>query len=182
MSVLLFDPSAGAAGDMIMAALLDLGADLDVVRQAVESVGCKLEITREEKSHIMATRAKVISDRRYQSVSEAVSILQGSSLAGIALENALHALDTLAEAESRVHGVPKAEARFHEIGALDALADIAGCMRSSPKPGCGARALPARLRRRRLCPVGARPSSRPGACGPGDPEGSHDSLERRTRR
>ena len=33
---------------------------------------------------------------------------------------------SLAEAESRVHGVPKAEARFHEIGALDALADIAG--------------------------------------------------------
>ena len=126
MSVLLFDPSAGAAGDMIMASLLDLGADPEAVRQAVESTGCKLEITREEKSHIMATRAKVISDRRYQSVSEAVSILQGSSLAGIALENALHALDTLAEAESRVHGVPKAEARFHEIGALDALADIAG--------------------------------------------------------
>jgi len=69
-----------------MASLLDLGADLDIVRQAVESTGCKLEITREEKSHIMATRARVISDRRYQSVSEAVSILQGSSLAGIALE------------------------------------------------------------------------------------------------
>jgi hypothetical protein len=126
MSVLFFDPSAGAAGDMIMAALLDLGADPDVVRQAVESTGCKLEITREEKSHIMATRANVISDRRYQSLDEAVSILKGSSLAGNALENALHALDTLAEAESRVHGVPKAEARFHEIGALDALADIAG--------------------------------------------------------
>ncbi len=126
MSILLFDPCAGAAGDMIMATLLDLGADLEAVRQAVESTGCKLEITREEKSHIMAIRARVISDRRYQSVSEAVSILQDSSLAGIALENALHALDTLAEAESRVHGVPKAEARFHEIGALDALADIAG--------------------------------------------------------
>ena len=126
MSLLLFDPNAGAAGDMIMATLLDLGADPDGVREAVESVGCRLEITREEKSHIMATRARVISDRRYQSVSEAVSILQGSSLAGTALENALAALDTLAEAESRVHGVPKAEARFHEIGALDALADIAG--------------------------------------------------------
>ncbi len=126
MSVLLFDPSAGAAGDMIMASLLDLGADVDIVLQAVESTGCELEITREEKSHIMATRAKVTSDRRYQSLDEAVSILKGSSLTGIAQENALRALDTLAGAESRVHGVPKAEARFHEIGALDALADIAG--------------------------------------------------------
>jgi uncharacterized protein (TIGR00299 family) protein len=126
MFALLFDPSAGAAGDMIMASLLDLGADACSVRKAVESVGCKLEISRQEKSHIMATRAEVISDRRYHSLDEAVSILQGSSLEGEALEDALAALDILACAESRVHGVPKAEARFHEIGALDALADIAG--------------------------------------------------------
>ena len=107
MKALLFDPSAGASGDMIMASLLDLGADLDAVRQAVESVGCRLEVSRQEKSHIMACRAKVISDRRYQSLDEAISILQGSSLQGKALENALRALDILAEAESRVHGVPK---------------------------------------------------------------------------
>ena len=82
MQALLFDPSAGAAGDMIMATLLDLGADPAAVRQAVESVGCRLEISREERSHIMATRAKVVSDRRYQSLEEAVSILQGSCLGG----------------------------------------------------------------------------------------------------
>ena len=67
-----------------------------------------------------------ISDKRYQSLSDAVSILQGSSLQGKALENALSALDILAEAESRVHGVAAEHVRFHEIGALDALADIAG--------------------------------------------------------
>ena len=126
MKVLLFDPSAGASGDMIMASLLDLGADVDSVREAVESVGCTLEVSRQEKSHIMACRARVISDRRYQSLDEAKSILQGSSLQGKARENALAALDTLAEAESRVHGVAAEHVRFHEIGALDALADIAG--------------------------------------------------------
>jgi len=126
MKVLLFDPSAGASGDMIMASLLDLGADVDAVRSAVESTGCTLEVSRQEKSHIMACRARVISDRRYQSLDEAKSILQGSSLEGKALENALSALDILAEAESRVHGVAAEQVRFHEIGALDALADIAG--------------------------------------------------------
>ncbi|MCK9566186.1 MAG: nickel pincer cofactor biosynthesis protein LarC [Methanothrix sp.] len=126
MKVLLLDPCAGASGDMIMASLLDLGADVDTVREAVESVGCKLEVSRQEKSHIMACRAQVISDRRYQSLDEAKSILQGSSLSGKALENAMTALDILAGAESRVHGVAAEQVRFHEIGALDALADIAG--------------------------------------------------------
>jgi uncharacterized protein (DUF111 family) len=45
MKVLLFHPSAGASGDMIMASLLHLGADLHAVRQAVESVGCRLEVS-----------------------------------------------------------------------------------------------------------------------------------------
>jgi len=63
MFALLFDPSAGAAGDMIMASLLDLGADEKRVRKAVESVGCTLEVSRQEKGHISATRAQVISDR-----------------------------------------------------------------------------------------------------------------------
>lgn len=126
MNVLFFDPCAGASGDMIMASLLDLGADVASVRQAVQSVGCTLEVSRQEKSHIMACRAHVISDRRYQSLDEAKSILQGSSLSGKALEDAMATLDTLAEAEGRVHGVAAKQVRFHEIGALDALADIAG--------------------------------------------------------
>jgi len=109
-----------------MGCLLDLGASVDTVRETVESVGCSLEISREERGHIMAARAKVISGRRYQSLRDAVSILHGSSLQGEAQEKALRALDILASAESRVHGLPKETARFHEIGALDALADIAG--------------------------------------------------------
>ncbi len=126
MKALLFDPYSGASGDMIMGCLLDLGADTGTVHEAVESVGCRLEISRESRGHISATRAKVFSDRRYHSVAEAKSILQGSSLDDDARQMAMKALDILASAEGTVHGVPKEEAKFHEIGALDALADIAG--------------------------------------------------------
>ncbi len=126
MKSLLFDPYSGASGDMIMGCLLALGADADTVRKVVESVGCSLEISRTERGHIAATRAKVVSDRRFQNLDEAYSILRESSLRGKALQTALRALDVLASAESRVHGVPKEDARFHEVGALDALADIAG--------------------------------------------------------
>lgn len=126
MKALLLDPYSGASGDMIMGCLLDLGADANAVREAVESVGCRLEISREERGHIQTTRARVIANGRYRNLGEALTILKGSSLSGKALEQALQAVDLLASAESRVHGVLKEEAHFHEVGALDALADIAG--------------------------------------------------------
>jgi uncharacterized protein (TIGR00299 family) protein len=126
MKALLFDPYSGASGDMIMGCLLDLGAEANAVREAVESVGCRLEISREERCHILTTRARVLANGRYQNLSEALSILKASSLSGKALERALQAVDLLASAESQVHGVLKEEAHFHEVGALDALADIAG--------------------------------------------------------
>jgi uncharacterized protein (TIGR00299 family) protein len=126
MKALLFDPYSGASGDMIMGCLLDLGADANAVREAVESVGCRLETSRVERGHILTTKARIIAKGRYQDLSEALSILSGSSLSGKALDRALQAADLLASAESKVHGVLKEEAHFHEVGALDALADIAG--------------------------------------------------------
>ncbi len=127
MRVLLFDPSSGASGDMIMACLLDLGADPDAVRAAVESVGCSLEIKRDEKHHIGAARVRVqAGGKRYRTLAEARSILAGSRLSPPALDRAKRVMEILAGAEGRVHGVDREEARFHEIGALDALADIAG--------------------------------------------------------
>lgn len=126
MRALIFDPYSGASGDMIMGSLLDLGADLASVTGAVESVGCSLITRKEERGHIQATRAEVTSDRRYKSLKDALSILKSSSLSGKSLDKALKIMDLLACAESKVHGIPKDEIRFHEVGALDALADIAG--------------------------------------------------------
>ena len=73
-------------------ALLDLGADRQAVCQAVESVGCRLEVTRQKKRSIMACRAAVTSDRRFHSLDEARSILNSSCLREKALDNALRAL------------------------------------------------------------------------------------------
>jgi hypothetical protein len=127
MRLLLFDPSSGASGDMIMASLLDLGADPDSVRKAVESVGCGFEISREERHHISAARVRIhAGGKRYRTLSEARSILTAADLAPQALDRAVKIMEILASAEGRVHAVPGEEARFHEIGAMDALADIAG--------------------------------------------------------
>jgi uncharacterized protein (TIGR00299 family) protein len=125
MKALLFDPYSGASGDMILGCLLDLGADEKKAREAVESVGCRLELSRIERSHISALRAVVVPPERCQSFEETVSIIKASSLRGEALKKALQSLKILADAESRVHG-SHALAEFHEVGARDALADIAG--------------------------------------------------------
>ena len=127
MRLLLFDPSSGASGDMIMASLLDLGADPDSVRKAVESVGCGLEISREERHHISAARVRIhAGGKRYRTLAEARSVLAAAALAPQARDRSMKIMEILAEAEGRVHGVSGEEVRFHEIGALDALADIAG--------------------------------------------------------
>ena len=126
MRVLLFDPASGASGDMIIGCLLDLGADPGAVKEAVESVGCRLEISRERRHHLIATRARVTAEGRYQSMREARRVLEGSSLEPPALDRALRIMDALAGAEAEVHGTDPDQAKFHEIGALDALADIAG--------------------------------------------------------
>jgi uncharacterized protein (TIGR00299 family) protein len=126
MKDLLFDPYAGASGDMILGCLLDLGADLGEVEMAVESIGCRLEVSNEERSHISAVKVRIISDRSFHNLSEARSILEGSHLKSKVLKMAIQALDLLAESESTIHGLPKEKSRFHEVGSLDALADIAG--------------------------------------------------------
>ena len=110
-----------------MASLLDLGADPDAVRKAVESVGCGLEISREERHHISAARVRIhAGGKRYRTLSEARSILAAAALAPQACDRAMKIMEILASAEGRVHAVSGEEARFHEIGAMDALADIAG--------------------------------------------------------
>ncbi|ABK14910.1 MAG: nickel pincer cofactor biosynthesis protein LarC [Methanothrix sp.] len=126
MRALLFDPYCGASGDMILGALIDLGADLEYVRSAVESVGCRLEVNERRFDHIRAIRVKVISDKSFRSLGGAIDILKASALTSRALERALRILDIMASAESKVHGVDRENARFHEMGSLDALADIAG--------------------------------------------------------
>ncbi|MCX8207207.1 MAG: nickel pincer cofactor biosynthesis protein LarC [Methanothrix sp.] len=126
MRTLLFDPYCGASGDMIIGALIDLGADIGSVRSAVESVGCGLEVNERRFDHIRALRVEVLSDKSFRSLDEARDILRASALSSRALERALRILDIMASAESKVHGIDKENAMFHEMGSLDALADIAG--------------------------------------------------------
>lgn len=129
------DPVGGAAGDMLLAALLDLGVPIGEVRSALGTLplpaaSYELSAERVEVGGFAATRVTVeVSEGgdRHRTLDDLLRILSGSRLAPGARERAERVFRKLAAAESRVHAVPVDAVHFHEVGAVDAIVDIVGC-------------------------------------------------------
>jgi pyridinium-3,5-bisthiocarboxylic acid mononucleotide nickel chelatase len=131
MRVLHFDCFAGAAGDMILGALLDAGVDRAVVQNALETLevaGWSLEVDDTIKGGLQATRVRVLTAEQHENRSPAdiEALIQASTLDARVKELAKSAFGTLGRAEAAVHGVALEEIHFHEVGALDAILDIVG--------------------------------------------------------
>lgn len=133
MQTLAFDGRMGASGDMILGALLDIGADpgaLDPIQSDVD-----VTITHEEATSagIAGTDVTVrLPDSRaeghgpHRAYSEVVAIIETLAVPESAIERALAAVRLLGEAEAAVHGTDLESVHFHEVGADDAIADIVG--------------------------------------------------------
>jgi len=143
VTVLALEPVGGIAGDMMLAALLHLGApraalDDGLLALAEASGAFDLRGTRVvaepvEVSGIRALRVDVrvppeVRDREpHHRPWRAIRDLLGRArLPERARELALLAFTRLAEAEGRVHGVTAEEVEFHEVGAVDAIVDVVG--------------------------------------------------------
>ena len=131
MRICYFDCFAGAAGDMILGALLDAGVPGSVVEDAVGALnltGWTLSVHNTEKGGLRATRAEVHTEEGDldRSLVDIEKVLTSSSLSERVRDLALSTFRTLGGAEARVHGVDISEIHFHELGALDAIVDIVG--------------------------------------------------------
>ena len=126
------DASAGVAGDMLLGALIDAGADLAVVQQAVdavigESVRLSCEPVTRAGQHASRISVEVITQDVPVRESRAVKdLIATANLPAPIRERALATFGRLAEAEGRIHHLPAEEVHFHEVGALDSIADIVG--------------------------------------------------------
>jgi uncharacterized protein (TIGR00299 family) protein len=159
---------AGISGDMLMGALVDAGAPLELLQKTAASLGlgAELRLTRVNRSGILSTKIDVLvegklhepaaptgpvehvhdhghkhdhdhhHDRHHhhdhvhehfhgRTLPQIRTLLLAADLTQRARNLSLSAFTLLAQAEGRIHGVPVEEVHFHEVGAVDAIVDIA---------------------------------------------------------
>ncbi|MBR4394506.1 MAG: DUF111 family protein, partial [Oscillospiraceae bacterium] len=144
MKLLYLDCSMGIAGDMLMAALLELHPDKeDFLRRLNTALPDNVTVTTEpdEKRGIYGTHVRVTIDGEEESlgqtgiphphvsIQEILARLENAEASETVKKNAKTVYLRIAEAESRVHNREIENIHLHELGSLDALADIFGvCM------------------------------------------------------
>lgn len=163
MRTIYLDCSMGAAGDMLMAALLELLPEKDTFLQKMQSLGLPgLEISAEPsvKCGITGTHMRVlihgeeeghpheraveehahshadapeaahahvhVHPHHHTDLDELTHRIFHLNVSEAVRSDILAVYQSIADAESRVHGVPVEQIHFHEVGSLDALADVTG--------------------------------------------------------
>ena len=161
MRTLAFDGRMGAAGDMILGALLAAGADRDALAPVERALDVEYVVSTVDRNGISATGVEVLltdpttdggheddhghaadhdhshshegedhihaeGHGPHRSYPEVVDIVEGMDLPRAVEADALAIFEILGEAEAAVHGTDRDEIHFHEVGADDAIADVAG--------------------------------------------------------
>jgi len=125
--------SAGIAGDMLLGALVDAGADIEAVGATLGGLaldGWALTFERVQRGGVAATWANVVVDTHdhhsHRPARVITELLAAADLPAAVRATAQRIFDTLAAAEGAVHGIDPADVEFHEVGALDAIVDVVG--------------------------------------------------------
>ncbi|MGH9136825.1 MAG: nickel pincer cofactor biosynthesis protein LarC [Acidimicrobiales bacterium] len=125
--------SAGVAGDMLLGALVDAGADRQAVFAALDGLGVEgytLTFERTQRCGVAANWANVAVGRHdegeHRPARQIRKLLDAADLPTGVRTRAHAVFDTLAVAEGAVHGIDADDVEFHEVGAVDALVDVVG--------------------------------------------------------
>ncbi|WP_296136492.1 nickel pincer cofactor biosynthesis protein LarC [uncultured Tessaracoccus sp.] len=130
--VLWIDAREGAAGDMLLGALLDAGADAGSVAAVLELVApglLHLQRRTVTRGAFRATKVDVLADEPdppARHLADVEAMLAADGVPAPTRAVALDAFRRLAVAEGAVHGMPPEEVHFHEVGALDSIGDVVG--------------------------------------------------------
>jgi len=132
MTLAYFDCFAGAAGDMIVGALLDAGCDFAALEAAlrklpVGEVGLSAETA--QRGGLAGTKFTVTpsaAQQPHRHLGDILSMIDAAALSDRAAERARATFQRLGEAEAKVHNIAIEKVHFHEVGAIDSIIDIVG--------------------------------------------------------
>jgi uncharacterized protein (TIGR00299 family) protein len=125
------DCFSGISGDMALGALLDAGGEVALLHRSVSALGLenevRLETRREQRGHLGGLRVLVHTrELARREVPQLERTVAAAALPPGVKDRSLGAIHRLAEAEARIHGVPKEELHLHELGGADTLVDLVG--------------------------------------------------------
>jgi uncharacterized protein (TIGR00299 family) protein len=149
-----FDAFSGAAGNMVLGALVDLGVPRSALEEELAGLGLDfrfrirrvrrgvlaarhLDVLVPQKAKSAKGRGRYASGNREprpgmhphaqgRSFAQICTLLRKAKLAGAVRARALAIFEELARAEAKVHGTKLEQVHFHEVGAVDAIVDITG--------------------------------------------------------
>jgi len=139
---LIFDPFAGIAGDMILAALIDLGLEEAWLRDFVGSLGLGdvgIRVERVTRGGLSCPRAvfDLPQETAHRHLRDVLAIIDAAPVPGPVAATAGAVFRRLAEAEAEIHGTTPDRVHFHEVGALDAILDVLCGVAGADRMGYG---------------------------------------------
>ncbi len=141
MRVLYFDCMSGASGDMLLGALVDLGVPLAEIQERIDSLAlpaCRLVASEVKRHGFRATKVDVETEpeHAHRHLHHITTMIQRSNLTPDQQDLATRIFTRLGEAEAKVHGTTLQKVHFHEVGAVDSIADIVGTAVALDLLGC----------------------------------------------
>ncbi len=131
MRIAYLDCASGISGDMMLGALVDAGVPLAEIQEGIDSLGlpsCKLVAAEVKKCGFRATQVVVehAPEHAHRHLHHITAMIEGSRLSPEQRALATAIFGRLATAEAKVHGTTIEKVHFHEVGAVDSIADIVG--------------------------------------------------------
>jgi pyridinium-3,5-bisthiocarboxylic acid mononucleotide nickel chelatase len=131
MRIAYFDCASGIAGDMVLGALVDAGADLAAIQAGVASLGLpevKISTAEVRRKGFRGVKIEIEHppEQKHRHLHHIVEMIEAGKLTARSKDLAKRIFTRLGEAEAKVHGVEIRKVHFHEVGAIDSIADIVG--------------------------------------------------------
>ncbi len=142
MNLAYFDCVSGVSGDMTLGALVSAGWPAEALREIPARLrleGVRVEVSAARRGPFAATRVEVHAPERqpHRHLRHVEAILDAADLPAGVRERAKAVFRRLAAAEAEVHGTTVEKVHFHEVGAVDAMVDVAGACAGLEALGVG---------------------------------------------